>query len=245
MISVGCAYGHADCLTEARSQYALIVANPSANVVDPNNLPTVLCVGVREGTEDDWQLSFDQYLARKSSQIIEERRAYLYGCSCTTDNKLLDRLLELFPSSVASRDRNILAQYLSQSDYGAQILWNYLDDNWDNLTATSTFYQIRGLNRMTQLTNVALGFTTESELIKLDAFKANHPPSNGTETTSYTNLILDIENNIEWLNREGPDLQQWLKDHQPSESIIRTTNLKTYGLPRKQHVPAAHGGDIF
>ena len=56
----------------------------------------MLCVGVYEGTEADWQLSFDQYLARQNSQIREERYAYLYGSACTNDNALLDRLVSLF-----------------------------------------------------------------------------------------------------------------------------------------------------
>jgi aminopeptidase N len=222
-ISVGCTYGDANCLAEARAQYALIVPNPSANVVDPNNLPTVLCVGVYEGTEADWQLSFDQYVARKTSQIREERYAYLYGSACTNDNSLLDRLLvELGTSSVASRDRNRLAQYLSQREYGAQILYDYLDVNWNSLPS--------GIGRVTQLTNIALGFSTQAELDDLVAFLSRHPPTNSEETL-YTNLILDVEANINWLNTEGAGLQAWLEAHQPANVHVEMLNGAPFALP--------------
>ena len=58
--------------------------------VDPNVLPTVLCTGVSEGTADDWNMVFNQYIARKSSQIREERYAYLFALTCTSDTALLD-----------------------------------------------------------------------------------------------------------------------------------------------------------
>jgi hypothetical protein len=167
-------------------------------------------------------LSFDQYQARKTSQIREERYAYLYGSACTNDNSLLDRLLVELQTSVASRDRNRLAQYLSQREYGAQILWNFLDTNWNNLPS--------GLGRVTQLTNIALGFSTQAELDNLHAFFSRHPPT-GSEETLYTNLSLDVESNIIWLNTEGAGLQAWLEANQPANVNVEMLNGAPFALP--------------
>lgn len=202
--------------------------------VDPNNLPTVLCVGVNEGTATDWQLSFDQYMARKSSQIREERYAYLFGCACTSDPALLDRLLTELETNVASRDRNRLAQYLSQTAYGGQILYNYLDANWNSLPG--------GISRMTQLRNVAMGFSTQAQLDELYAFKARHPPASQSETTSYTNLILDVEANVQWVQTEGPALEQWLLAHQPAGLNVEMRNGRALNLPNSamEHWAGVH-----
>lgn len=43
------------------------------------------------------------------------------------------RLLAELVSNVAASDRNALAEYLSKTDYGAQILWDYLDTNWTSI----------------------------------------------------------------------------------------------------------------
>lgn len=40
------------------------------------------------------------------------------------------RLLAELLTNVTSYDRNNLAGYLSKTDYGAHIFWNYLDTNW-------------------------------------------------------------------------------------------------------------------
>lgn len=67
--------------------------------VDANNLPTVLCTGVAEGTSDDWLIVYSQYQARKASQVRYERYAYLIGLSCTTNQELIDTLVEYIPFS--------------------------------------------------------------------------------------------------------------------------------------------------
>src|SRR6218665_1408723 len=49
-------------------------------------------------------------------------------------------------------------------------------------------------------------------------FQSRHPPESGTtEASDYTNLILDIENNINWLKTEGPGLRKFLENVQQDE----------------------------
>jgi aminopeptidase N len=73
-----CFYGNVECREEARSQYATYIVNPSVNSVLSNNLPTVLCVGVSEGSSTDWSTVFEQYRNRILSPIREERYAYFW-----------------------------------------------------------------------------------------------------------------------------------------------------------------------
>ena len=63
------------------------------------------------------------------------------------------------------------------------------------------------------------------------AFKERHPPASEGDDTFYTHLILDVENNINWLNTEGAGLQQWLQDHQPAGVHVQMVNGEPFALP--------------
>ena len=64
-------------------------------------------------------------------------------------------------------------------------------------------------------------------------FKRRHPPAPaGTEANSYTNLILDIENNINWLKTQFPALHQFLEGHNPAEEPVEMVDGPA---PGKRH----------
>lgn len=215
MVSTACNYGDPGCLATARQQYSTAAADPTAFSVDPNNLPTVLCTGVGEGSSADWTLWLNVYINRKSTQIRDERYAYLFGLSCTQDDALLDRYLDelTVESNIASRDRNTATQYLAVLDYGGAILWNYLDANWDAVRS--------GINRWTTLNNIIAGFSTTEDAERLNDFIGRHPARSEGERNNYAHAVLLVEQNIQWRIDNANDLVIWLASNPQRVHAIR------------------------
>jgi aminopeptidase N len=219
MVSTACSYGEANCLATARQQYSIISTDPASNSVDPNNLPTVLCTGVKEGSAADWTLWLNVYLNRKSSQIRDERYAYLFGLSCTSDTVLLDRYLDelTVQSNIAQRDRNTATQYLAVLDYGGSILWDYLDANWSSVRS--------GINRWTSLNNIIAGFSTAAQATQLNDFIGRHPPLSEYERNQYAQMVLLVQQNIDWRTNNANALRDWLAS-QPLADVHLTSGYE-------------------
>lgn len=66
---------------------------------------------------------------------------------------------------------------------------------------------------------------------QLYAFRERHPPIYKSDTTFYTNLILDVEANVKWVETEGPALKEWLLDHQPTGLDVEMSNKRSLDLP--------------
>jgi len=201
MISVSCNNGWNDCVDLALQEYYVARLNPSVNTVDPNILPVALCTGMMTFT-GDWGLWFAEYQRRASSQVREERYSYLYGLACTSfQSNLVSYLNELIGTGIASRDKNTAAGYLALNNYGAVLLWNYLDQNW-----TSAAFS----GRFTTLTKIVDGFSNQAGLDQLLAFIERHPAMSQSEENSYTQMLLKVRQNITWLEINRDSLRDWL-----------------------------------
>jgi len=204
MIALSCANGWFNCVDEALQQYYRARADTAVNVIAANNVPAILCTGIQTFS-GDWNLWFSEYLNRVSSQIRDERYAYLYGLACTNFqpnlHAYMSALTTTSSSSIASRDKNTAAGYLALNDYGAILLWDYLDNNWSSPAFSGKF---------TTLTAIANGFSGQSGLDQLNSFIQRHPPTSATERNSYAQMILTVEQNIRWLNNNRDELRDWL-----------------------------------
>ena len=84
------------------------------------------------------------------------------------------------------------------------------------------------------LYNVHLNSQNDFYRLQLIRFASNHSIIGDT---SYTNLILDIENNMKWLEEQGPGLEEWLMKHKPTtlppDVVKRTTS--SLSVPSTNH----------
>ena len=63
---------------------------------------------------------------------------------------------------------------------------------------------------------------------QLNSFISAHPPGSSSESNLYTQIVLLVEQNIDWLNNNGDALRDWLQLHQPSRDL---TGSAIYRLP--------------
>jgi hypothetical protein len=219
IISLSCTNGYFLCVDTALQQYYAARDDPAVNVVAPNNLPTVLCVG-NEMFFSDWNLWFNEYLSRKGSMIREERYAYLFGLACSNVQTNVNRYLEeLIGPNIQAKDKNTAAGYLALNDYGATLLFTYLDSNWSAPAFSGKF---------TTLQTIVSGYVDQAGLDQLNAFIERHPPTSQSETNLYAQMVLTVERNIAWVAQNADSLGDWLRER---------TTLSHEAMAAKLHAP--------
>jgi aminopeptidase N len=201
MISLTCSFGGLDCFDASIAQYYLARNDTTKDVVDPNSLPTVLCSGIQTFA-NNWNMWMTEYTSRKSSQVREERYAYLFGLSCTNLRANLNAYMTaLIGDGIATRDKNTAAGYLALNDIGAVLMWDYLDNNWLSTAFSGKF---------TTLTTITNGFSSQAGLDQLRLFIERHPATSQSEINSYDQMILNVQQNIQWLQNNTDGLADWL-----------------------------------
>lgn len=205
-----CYYGLSECVTQAQQLYATFKANPDNHGINPNNLPTVLCVGVNFGDGSDWSLVFEQYQKRRNSIFYEERYAYLFGLACSSDTVWQDRLLNYIVRGelIEIRDQNQALNYMTLSRVGMPIVWNYLDNSWTTVPST--------INKLARLRNIILTFGDSSGSIRFNNFVGKYPPTSQSDLESYRQMDLLILENIDWMTANQDELSDWFDAQVPS-----------------------------
>jgi len=213
VMSTTCYYGNANCRTYARELFNIYHLRPDVNSVDPNNLPTVLCLGVYEGQSSEWVMVFNEYQRRRSSPITDERYAYLYGMACTTDLLLLDAYLNYIVrgEQIATRDQTTALNYLIQNIQGRQLVWNYFQNSWSTVPAT--------ISKFTVLRNIVSTWYESSDLNSFNKFLATHPPSNESQRNLFVQMNLLIQQNIDWVAANANQVDQWLQTQLPLSNV--------------------------
>jgi len=209
IITTACLYGYPDCFDNARLMYNYYKNTPDINTVDPNNLPTVLCTGVRDGTGEDWSLVLNQYINRKATPFREERWSYLFALSCSTDTAYLDMYISYIIRGViiSTRDQTQALRYLVQSRVGLPIVWAYLDNSWNTVPSTISKFSI--------LENIATTFYTMDDSTKFNDFVAKYPAQSDSQLDTYRRIDNIIQQNIQWVENNADQLSQWLSDNLP------------------------------
>lgn len=127
VLSWACKYGHEDCLTNARDQFARMRDDPNYEVpVDIR--PTVYCVGLREGGQGAFDFLWARYLAEN---VATEQTTILSALGCTntdaTVNALIDRILS---DAVRDQDKSsAFSNTYSHNEENIPRVWNYVTQN--------------------------------------------------------------------------------------------------------------------
>jgi aminopeptidase N len=209
IITTECFYGNADCYDNARADYAAYLADPYSYPVDANNLPTVLCIGVAEGTSQDWSLMLEMYQNVRDTPFREERFAYLFALSCSSNTAYLDIYLNYIVrgEKIATRDQTQALRYLVQNNVGLPLVWQYFDNSWTTVPST--------ISKFSVLQNIISTFYTTDDSSKFNNFVGKYPPSSDSELTQYRLMDQVILRNMDWITTNADSMSQWLVDNTP------------------------------
>jgi hypothetical protein len=147
---------------------------------------------------------FSQYQQRKTSHIREERWAYLFALACTNNTQLLDTLLSYIARGqlISTRDQYRATLYLSMNSDGAEKVFSYFDNSWSTVPS--------GMNKFEILRYITSSYADQAGLSKLNSLISKHPPQSEEQQAAFTQMVLTVEQNINWSTFNGNALRDWL-----------------------------------
>ncbi|GAV01312.1 hypothetical protein RvY_12046 [Ramazzottius varieornatus] len=200
VIENACFYEHPQCLTETKERFkawrtsgtqlsspyttANDAAHPVLNFPQTRNM--ILCYGIREGAESDWNDLNDMHNRETTTGA---KSSLLRALACTKNEGLLDRLLEKsVDGTVRDQDKNAIFAYISRWDAGATKAWEFIkkDENWNRLARRSNI-----------IADVTAAFNDPTRLKELE--KMNEDRGVGKpEQDAFKKALDRVRANIAW-----------------------------------------------
>jgi len=195
----------ADCVQNAKSQYATVMQTPSSisTVISINERNSVLRTAIENGGLPEWNFAFQQYQ-------IDGDRSYLYAMCRSLDptilNGILERLLDA-NSGIRRSDANVVFNYVANNPVGNEIALDFLINRWNDIQSALTSAVFPTWYRyVCTRQNTVAGY---NKLIKL---RDDHSVILGNSNTVQQGLDVVLEN-IDWVARHQAELNVWLASH--------------------------------
>ncbi|XP_059610227.1 membrane alanyl aminopeptidase-like [Phlebotomus argentipes] len=193
VISWACKYGHEDCLTNARDQFARL-RNDSTNYIIPVDIrPTVYCVGLREGGQQAFDFLWDRYL---NEQVATEQVTILNSLGCTntdaTVNALIDNILS---SAVRDQDKSsAFGNVYAHNEENIARVWTYVTTNHAKMNQALGGYG----SVASYISGVVGRFRTPEEMELLKTFINTHGSNFGSSRSTLENALSNLEYEYYW-----------------------------------------------
>lgn len=103
------------------------------NKIKPKFRTSVYCASIEHGTRSDWEFLWKKYLRE---DVASERDKIMRGLTSTHEPWLLIKLLDLTfdgTQNVRRQDGLTVLGAVGRNQYGRDIAYNYLRENWKNL----------------------------------------------------------------------------------------------------------------
>lgn len=155
----------------------------------------------------------------------------LNGLSCTTNNSLLTKYIDLAwnESNVRLQDYfNVLSNIASNPE-GLQMVWDYFQDNWTKLVQRFT---INNNYLGGAIKNICRHFKTEARLKEMEKFFNEHKEA-GAGVNARKEALETVQGNIKWIETHKSEVSAWLKDQNKPFHNVR---LPRYIVPKEYDV---------
>ncbi|KAK3108903.1 hypothetical protein FSP39_018341 [Pinctada imbricata] len=218
---IACNYDIEGCMSESVRLYKQWMDNPDTGRVDPDLKSTVYCTGIAEGNEEEWDFAYAQY---KTTDVAAEKNTLLHALACTQETWLLTRYLNLAldENEVRKQDAVSVIVYVSRNVIGRDLVWNFLNENWEKLRRD---YGGGSFSFSNLFDGIFESFNTEIDLEKLQEFlQAN--PDLGSGQRAFQQAIEKTESNIKWMKNNYPIVKEWLDNNTMSNPKTRQQNLR-------------------
>lgn len=212
-----CKLGHEDCVTQSVNLFKQWMMNPkSDSIISANLKDVVYCTAIAAGKNKEWEFAWNQYL---NSNVGSEKSRLLTALGCSKKVWILSRYLEMAfkeDSGIRKQDAGRVFQSIALNDVGRDMAWTYLRDQWRNITD----YMGSGLFTLPRLIKSGTdGMNKELQLEELKQFQSANKGHLGTAKRAVAQAVERTQNNIEWMNKNGPVIIQWLADNGYSSEL--------------------------
>ncbi|XP_039261490.2 aminopeptidase N-like [Styela clava] len=208
-IDAACYYGNDECIGNATEKFQLWMKNPDNwGIIDSSFRSDILCAAIRNSGIEEWNFAWERHGAATDNPTFQT--SLRYGLACSKDPWILTRYLEytLDPKKVRKQDAIRTMQYIGGEEYGRDIAWAFMVDNWELLVNLfGSGWSFDGL-----IATITKRFSTEYDLEKLEDFKSNTPDL-GTAVRAVDQAIEKTKINIKWRSDNEATLTAWFYDN--------------------------------
>ncbi|XP_063609320.1 aminopeptidase N-like [Penaeus indicus] len=207
-VSWACALGHKDCLHRARKFYRQWMLDPAhARKTAPSLRPIVLCHGIAEGGEAEWNFAWNRYLNETDQAEIY---LLLSIMACSKDAEILRRYLEMAvdpETDVKTIDLTTVFISVGQNELGRRLVWNYFTEHWNDLF--SPWKVLRG----EVLTRLTYFFSTRRELGDMELFLNNEKTDKTDIELQVRHALKRARHNLAWMEANYGVITRWLEEN--------------------------------
>ncbi|KAJ8979934.1 hypothetical protein NQ317_003676 [Molorchus minor] len=203
VLSLACAVGHEECLSEAESQFNNWIDNRTSLSQDLRSL--IYKYGMKSANEETFQKLLENY---KIENDASEKLKLINGLANVQNTSLLSSLIDLSKneSIVRSQDYFSVLQYISLNPLGTPLVWNFVRENWEYLVERFTLNN-RYLGSL--IPAITSSFATQERLIEMQEFFAKYPNA-GAGTANRAKALETVQNNIRWLALYKSAVEDWI-----------------------------------
>jgi len=209
-VQLACAYEVEDCVTAATQRFDNYRSNSSL-ILPVDFKSTILdTVMSKEGaSEDDWDFLWNKYL--ESDQATEKEVIY-YALGQFQDEDVLKKFSNYCLNTTLVRTSDalyIMGRSIAYTALGAEVSWQFMQDNWDRLTSD---FQNALFAADAYISGVLSSFSNPDTLAEIEVFFAEEgkKESLGAAAAAYDSSIQSIKANIAWLNKHEESIQSFV-----------------------------------
>ncbi|XP_054161981.1 aminopeptidase N-like [Oppia nitens] len=214
VIGWSCKYGYPHCTQQSMqlfNQWREYVENKQfKNPIHPNLRSIVYCTAIENGSEEDWNFLWNQFL---NVSVASEKDKLLRSLACSREPWLLSRFMwRAFngSSGIRKQDASYVFRSVATSNYGRDIAYNYLRDQWHHIVKYfgKSFFSFGSLVK-----SVTSSLNTDFDLKQLQEFYNSVKDNVGTAQRSFLQAIEQTKANVHWMQSHYQQIDNWLIKH--------------------------------
>ncbi|XP_050667554.1 membrane alanyl aminopeptidase-like [Leptidea sinapis] len=216
VLHFACLLGHEKCVQESRERF---VALRNGTWIDPRIRRNVYVVGIREGSEVEFNFLLDRF---ENSNFANDQLEMLRGLAATKDKQLLLRYLAItLTKSVRCHDKATSFNYaLLGNKENAKTVLEFVKNNIDEIR--KAYIEDAPPNPVhTALSNLA-AYLEEEDLVEYETWLRS-TQSNSAQFASAISAITSSRNNMAWGSSKADEILSAARDG--ATSVIVSTSL--------------------
>ena len=174
--------------------------------IDPNIRGGVYSIVLQNGGQKEYDVVLNEY---RNAPTPDERNTALRALGRAKDPKLIQRTLDLaMGDEVRSQDIYMPLGGLRTHEEGIKALWKSMQANWDTLVKRLP----PGLSMLGSVVTLCTSsFTHRDQMAAVENFFANRSTKGFDQTLAQS--LDSIRAKTKWVERDGQDVQSWLKSN--------------------------------
>ncbi|KAM7359496.1 uncharacterized protein ACRADG_013108 [Cochliomyia hominivorax] len=214
-----CKYGHAECISKAKSYFN---ENLKSNPVPVNIRGAVYCTAMREGNEQDFNKLYNKF---KTETVATEETLILNSLGCVKDSKLVERFYNMIVSDEVRRQdkSSALSSLYSENNENVERVFDLINKDVEALVKALGDYS----SVASVVSNIAARFTTEDQYKKLKDFNSKHNDKFGSSASTLNSAEKTVEFNLNWSKEKMGPIRTFLQQHGKNSAGINSISIAT------------------